>query len=167
MDTNKILIIGGGVAGMEAAGQLLRLGYEPVIVERSDHLGGHVAGWHKLFPDMLSATELIEKLKSGIDGVTVYYKTRVANMNRLGNGYSVMLTNGVGLLCAAVLMASGFRGKEGQQVPPMTDEVVAGITDRYIELYEHITGTPFRRDETEDITGRIERNVNAFLAGAR
>ena len=65
------------------------------------------------------------------------------------------------------LMASGFQGKEGQQVPPMTDEVVAGITDRYIELYEHITGTPFRRDETEDITGRIERNVNAFLAGAR
>ena len=61
------------------------------------------------------------------------------------------------------LMASGFQGKEGQQVPPMTEEVVAGITDRYIELYEHITGTPFVRQEDEDIVGRIERNVATFL----
>ena len=61
------------------------------------------------------------------------------------------------------LMASGFQGKEGQQVPPMTEEVVAGITDRYIELYEHITGTPFVRQEDEDIVGRIERNVQSFL----
>ena len=61
------------------------------------------------------------------------------------------------------LMASGFQGKEGQSVPPMTEEVVAGITDRYIELYEHITGARFERHEDEDIVGRIEKNVNAFL----
>ena len=52
---DKVLIIGGGIAGMEAAGQLLKLGYEPVIAEKEDHLGGHVAGWHKLFPDMMDA----------------------------------------------------------------------------------------------------------------
>ena len=63
------------------------------------------------------------------------------------------------------LMANGFQGKEGQQVPPMTDEVVAGITDRYVELYEHITGEPFHRCDDEDIVSRIEKNVNAFLAG--
>ena len=65
------------------------------------------------------------------------------------------------------LMAGGFQGKAGQQVPPMTEEVVAGITDRYIELYEHITGEPFVRHEEEDVAGRIERNINAFLAGKR
>ena len=65
------------------------------------------------------------------------------------------------------LMAGGFQGKAGQQVPPMTDEVVEGITDRYIELYEHITGEPFVRHEEEDVAGRIERNINAFLAGKR
>ena len=63
------------------------------------------------------------------------------------------------------LMASGFQGKEGQQVPPMTEEVVAGITDRYIELYEHITGTPFQKHDDEDIERRIEENINSFLAG--
>ena len=65
------------------------------------------------------------------------------------------------------LMASGFQGKEGQSVPPMTDEVVAGITDRYIELYEHIIGKPFTKHEDEDITSRIEKNINAFLAKRR
>ena len=43
------------------------------------------------------------------------------------------------------LMANGFQGQEGQQVPEMTPEVVAGITDRYIELYENITGEKFER----------------------
>ena len=65
------------------------------------------------------------------------------------------------------LMAGGFQGKAGQQVPPMTEEVVVGITDRYIELYEHITGEPFVRHEEEDVAGRIERNINAFLAEKR
>ena len=62
------------------------------------------------------------------------------------------------------LMANNFQGKEGQQVPPMTDEVVAGITDRYIELYEHITGEKFQKHEDEDIEGRIEKNINNFLS---
>ena len=106
---DKVLIIGGGIAGMEAAGQLLKLGYEPVIVEREDHLGGHVAGWHKLFPDMLDASALVEQLAAKIDGATVYLQTRVAYMNRLKDGYSVMLSNGTGIVCRAVLVASGFR----------------------------------------------------------
>ncbi len=48
----NVVIIGGGVAGMESAKQLLNLGYKPFVVEKSDHLGGHVAQWHKLFPDL-------------------------------------------------------------------------------------------------------------------
>ena len=45
------------------------------------------------------------------------------------------------------LMANGFQGQEGQKVPEMTPEVVSGITDRYVELYEHITGEPFARKD--------------------
>ncbi len=63
------------------------------------------------------------------------------------------------------LMANGFSGQEGQRVPEMTDEIVADITDRYIELYEKITGTPFvRAPYTDDIYERIETNVANFLA---
>ena len=61
------------------------------------------------------------------------------------------------------LMAGGFSGQPGQQVPEMTDEVVAGITERYVELYEHITGKQFVPASGEDVAARIEKNINAFL----
>ena len=59
------------------------------------------------------------------------------------------------------LMANGFQGLDGQKVPEMTPEVVEGITARYIELYEKITGTPFvRREYTAE---GIEKNVTEYL----
>ncbi|MFN3557552.1 MAG: phosphoribosylaminoimidazolesuccinocarboxamide synthase [Bacteroidales bacterium] len=61
------------------------------------------------------------------------------------------------------LMANGFQGKEGQQIPQMTPEVVEGISSRYIELFETITGEPFQKAPQEDIPGRIERNCFAFI----
>lgn len=62
------------------------------------------------------------------------------------------------------LMANGFQGQEGQKVPEMTPEVVAGITDRYVELYEHITGCKFQGEESDNVAARIEKNINDFLA---
>ena len=61
------------------------------------------------------------------------------------------------------LMDNGFQGKEGQQVPEMTDEIVASISERYIELYEHITGEQFVKEDTSNIAERIEKNVMDFL----
>ena len=59
------------------------------------------------------------------------------------------------------LMANGFQGQEGQKVPEMTPEVVAGITDRYIELYEHITGEKF--EMVEYTADSVEANVRSWL----
>ena len=61
------------------------------------------------------------------------------------------------------LMANGFQGLAGQTVPEMTDEVVAGITDRYIELYEHITGEKFVPAADGDVEKRIESSILSFL----
>lgn len=61
------------------------------------------------------------------------------------------------------LMDNGFQGKAGQQVPEMTDAVVEGITARYVELYENITGEKFEGKSDEDIAARIEKNVKAYL----
>jgi len=63
------------------------------------------------------------------------------------------------------LMAGGFQGQEGQKVPEMTPEVVNGITDRYVELYENITGEKFER--TEYTPEQIEKNVADCLAGLK
>ena len=57
------------------------------------------------------------------------------------------------------LMANGFQGKEGQQMPDMPDAFVQEISDRYIELFEIVTGKTFVRDTSEDPAGRIEGNI--------
>ena len=62
------------------------------------------------------------------------------------------------------LIANGFQGKEGQVVPEMSDELVESISDRYIELFEKITGTAFVRAETTDISTRIEKSILDYLA---
>ena len=62
------------------------------------------------------------------------------------------------------LIANGFQGKEGQVIPEMNDEKIAEISDRYIELYEQITGDTFVKGDTSNILNRIEQNVIDFLS---
>lgn len=63
------------------------------------------------------------------------------------------------------LIARGFMNEPGQTMPNITDEYALEVSNRYIELYEHITGEPFNRStETGDIAARIHRNVSAYLA---
>jgi phosphoribosylaminoimidazole-succinocarboxamide synthase len=61
------------------------------------------------------------------------------------------------------LMANGFQGLHGQTVPEMTDEFVNQVSDRYIELYEKITGEIFEKADISDVRDRIERNCLRFL----
>ena len=62
------------------------------------------------------------------------------------------------------LMANGFQGQDGQQVPEMTPEIVSSISERYIELYEKVTGKKFEKaDESDDILKRIEKNIAECL----
>ncbi|MDR6782571.1 phosphoribosylaminoimidazole-succinocarboxamide synthase [Pedobacter africanus] len=61
------------------------------------------------------------------------------------------------------LIENGFQGKDGQSIPLMTPEIVNSISERYIELYEQITGDNFVKNEQTDVTARIEKNVNSFL----
>jgi len=61
------------------------------------------------------------------------------------------------------LIANDFQGKEGQQIPEMTDEYIATVSERYIELYENIIGESFVKADVSNIQDRIERNVLFFL----
>ena len=60
-------------------------------------------------------------------------------------------------------MENGFQGREGQQVPFMSDEFVASVSERYIELYEGITGEKFIRADASQVLNRVESNINSFL----
>lgn len=61
------------------------------------------------------------------------------------------------------LIANGFQGKEGQQIPEMTQEYVNSVSERYIELYENIIGEKFEKADVSNIEKRIENNVLEFL----
>ena len=63
------------------------------------------------------------------------------------------------------LIEHNFMNEPGQVMPEITDEYAASVSDRYIELYEHITGETFQKaDDADDIAARIEKNVSEWLA---
>ncbi len=124
----SVIIIGGGVAGLEAASQLLALGLSPVIIERSDHLGGHVAEWYRLFPDLSPAQDLIARLSDAASGARIYLETEISRINALKDGYSATLNNGDVLFCKAVLVCTGFHLFDASK----KEEYGYGIYDRVI-----------------------------------
>jgi phosphoribosylaminoimidazole-succinocarboxamide synthase len=62
------------------------------------------------------------------------------------------------------LMANGFQGKDGQKIPEMTKEIITSISDRYIELFESITGEKFVKADTSNVLDRVEKNIRAYLS---
>jgi phosphoribosylaminoimidazole-succinocarboxamide synthase len=62
------------------------------------------------------------------------------------------------------LMANNFQGKDGQTVPEMTEEFIESVSERYIELFENITGDKFVKADINDVTKRIEKNVTEFIS---
>jgi phosphoribosylaminoimidazole-succinocarboxamide synthase len=62
------------------------------------------------------------------------------------------------------LISNGFQGLEGQSVPEMSDDYIESVSNRYIELYENITGDSFVKADVSDIVSRIEKNVGSYLA---
>jgi len=61
------------------------------------------------------------------------------------------------------LIANNFQGKEGQTVPEMPDDFVTAISERYIELYESITGSEFQRADISNVIKRVENNIQNFI----
>ncbi len=61
------------------------------------------------------------------------------------------------------LIGNGFQGKEGQKIPEMNDEYIQSVSERYIELYEHITGESFVKADVSEVEKRIERNILNYL----
>jgi phosphoribosylaminoimidazole-succinocarboxamide synthase len=61
------------------------------------------------------------------------------------------------------LIENGFQGKDGQKVPEMSDDFVNSVSERYIELYENITGDQFVKAAIKDVAARIEKNITEYI----
>jgi heterodisulfide reductase subunit A len=105
-----VVVIGGGVAGLEAAGQLSKAGIEVSLVEKESRTGGHLNKWYKLFPDRRKGSEV----KDYLDGITLNHginiltDTTIERFNRNHNKYSITTNKGKELLADAVIVATGF-----------------------------------------------------------
>ena len=102
----RVIVIGGGVAGMRSALRLKKSGVEPLIIEKEAELGGKLRGWHHLFPTFTPADEVLGDLRHRVHemGIEVRFKSEVKHFSK----DRVYLTSGESLECDSVILATGF-----------------------------------------------------------
>ncbi|MDP4281712.1 MAG: FAD-dependent oxidoreductase [Bacteroidota bacterium] len=105
----SVIIIGGGIAGMEAAASLARMGIEVTIVEKENALGGHLLQWDRLFPDRKRSDEVLEYLKKEMDSsISVETGCSVKEISRENGNFRIILDNEKILNGNALLLATGY-----------------------------------------------------------
>jgi len=110
MMNGYVVVIGGGVAGMEAAGQLAENGCLVTLLEKEDITGGHLNNWHHLFPDRRNGNEVIEYLHKHIehDNITLLKNTIIDSVENSRNKFIIKTTLGKELNADAIVVATGF-----------------------------------------------------------
>ena len=81
---DHVVVIGGGTAGMEAAGQLAKEGYIVTLLERDEEEGGHLKNWYHLFPDRRNGDEVMKYLRDKItnENITLLKGTRIEHIDK-------------------------------------------------------------------------------------
>lgn len=108
--SKHVVVIGGGVAGLEAAGWLAKAGFDVSLVEKEEKTGGHINDWFKLFPDRRDSHEV----KKYLDGISVNGRVKlltgsaVAEFSRNSNHFTLITSKGKELKADAVVVATGF-----------------------------------------------------------
>ena len=103
----NVIVIGGGVAGMQCASELLRQGIAVTIIEKEEELGGKIRNWHKLFPSFTPAQEVLSELRQRLTAshrLTIKTGCEASKISPT----SVTLSSGEELVSDAVVIATGF-----------------------------------------------------------
>lgn len=105
----SIAIIGGGVAGMEAAAKLARQGHAVTIIEKNEHLGGRLNQWHALFPARKPAEPLLLKMINDVsEGINIVLNAQIINIEKNDDGFAIRINNNRMVTANSVLLTTGF-----------------------------------------------------------
>ena len=126
----SVVVIGGGTAGMEAAGRLAREGYSVTLIEKGEEFGGHLRDWYHLFPDRRSSDEVLAYLNNQVShqNIRLLKGQRVTGFQRKGNEFIVSTGGGDTINADALLLATGFDLFKSQR----KEEYGYGIYDNVI-----------------------------------
>lgn len=105
----KVVVIGGGPAGMAAAGKLQDFGFYVVLIEKKAEVGGHLNKWYKVFPDFTDASEIVGTLKAGLGNTRIISNATVTQIKGEAPHFKVRVSTGEKIEAAAILVATGFK----------------------------------------------------------
>jgi heterodisulfide reductase subunit A len=108
--SKHVVVIGAGVAGMEAAGRLSKAGFDVSIIEKENITGGHLNDWYKLFPDRRDSSGVRKYLDAVTSDTRIKFitGTTVRKFDKKGSSYELITGNGDNLTADAVIIATGF-----------------------------------------------------------
>lgn len=107
---SDVIIIGGGTAGMETAGQLAKAGCLVTLLEKENETGGHIRNWHRLFPDRRKGEEVVKYLDDLMhhENITFLKETRIESFERVKKEFIIKTSQGNKLKAKAIVVATGF-----------------------------------------------------------
>jgi heterodisulfide reductase subunit A len=150
-----IVVIGAGVAGMEAAGQLSKAGYNVSLVEKDENTGGHLNNWYELFPDRRRSSEVKDYLDKLIskDDIKVIPGTTIEKILNKNGIFSLETSEGIEMTADAIVVATGFDLFKSSR----KEEYGYGIYDNVITSSD--LEEMFRKDKILLVDGSVPENV--------
>ena len=156
--TGRVVVVGGGTAGVEAAGQLAKLGLAVTLVEKENAIGGHIKNWHHLFPNRRDGKEVINYLRDQLnhDNITLLTGEKINGFVKKGGSFQLHSASGRELNADAVLLTTGFDLFKSER----KEEYGYGIYDNVItssdlEMMFNNKGIRLKNGEKPDKVGII------------